>query len=158
MTFPSFRMLSLIFLLIRYLKSVRGSKQDGVVVNKFPDCSHTYFGQISACHSSGDVKNHSGYQSEIMSTRPTRCCCAEAGFGYFVARLRLILSKIVAFFSGYSTGCRKEALLDLPLKQSSLDYELLPNYRPISNLMCTSKLCERVIAAKLYNYQSSERE
>lgn len=37
MTFPSFRMLSLIFLLIRYLKSVRGSKQDGVVVNKFPD-------------------------------------------------------------------------------------------------------------------------
>lgn len=30
-------MLSLIFLLIRYLKSVRGSKQDGVVLNKFPD-------------------------------------------------------------------------------------------------------------------------
>ena len=40
-------------------------------------------------------------------------------------------------------GCMKEAPLDL--KQSSLEYELVSNYRPISNLMFTSKLCERVV-------------
>ena len=51
----------------------------------------------------------------------------------------------------------KEALLDPLLKQSSLDYGLLLNYRPISNLMFTSKLCERVVAAQVTSHLSENR-
>ena len=51
----------------------------------------------------------------------------------------------------------KEALLDPLLKQSSLYYELLLNYRPISNLMFTSKLCERVVAAQVTSHLSENK-
>ena len=49
-------------------------------------------------------------------------------------------------------SCRKEALLDPLLKQSSLDHELFCHYRPISNLMFTSKLCERVLAMQVNDH------
>ena len=49
-------------------------------------------------------------------------------------------------------SCRKEALLDPLPKQSSLDHELFCHYRPISNLMFTSKLCERVLAMQVNDH------
>lgn len=51
----------------------------------------------------------------------------------------------------------KEATLDLLLKQPSLEYELVSNYRPISNLMFTSKLCERVVATQVTSHLSENR-
>ena len=53
---------------------------------------------------------------------------------------------------GVMPSCRKEALLDPLLKQSSLDHELFCHYRPISNLMFTSKLCERVLAMQVNDH------
>ena len=46
----------------------------------------------------------------------------------------------------------KEALVKPSLKKSSLDYELLKNYRPISNLPFTAKCCEKVVAHQLNQY------
>ena len=59
-----------------------------------------------------------------------------------------VLIRIVIFSisQGIMPSCMKEALLDPLLKQLSLDYELFCHYRPISNLMFTSKLCERLVA------------
>lgn len=51
----------------------------------------------------------------------------------------------------------KEALLDPLLKQSLLGYELLSNYRPISSVMFTSKLCESVVAAQVSSHLSENR-
>lgn len=51
----------------------------------------------------------------------------------------------------------KEAPLDLLLKQSLLDYELLSNYRPISNLMFTSSLCKRVVATQVNSHLRENR-
>ena len=64
------------------------------------------------------------------------------------------LTKIVnlSIGQGIMPTCMKEALLDPLLKQSSLDHELFPNYRPISNLIFTSKSCERVVALPVNNY------
>ena len=62
-----------------------------------------------------------------------------------------VLTSIVnlSMSQGVMPSCTKEALLDPLLKQSSLDHELFCHYRPISNLMFTSKLCERVVAMQV---------
>ena len=46
----------------------------------------------------------------------------------------------------------KKPLWSPLLKLPSLDPEQFPNYRPISNLMFISKLCERVVAVQLTKY------
>lgn len=73
--------------------------------------------------------------------------------------LLLVLTRIVnlSLSQGIVPGSMKEALLDPLLKQSSLDCELLSNYRLISNLMFTSKLCEKVVAAQVTSHLSENR-
>ena len=44
----------------------------------------------------------------------------------------------------------KEAALTPIIKKESLDHELYPSYRPISNLRFVSKAIEKVVAARLY--------
>ena len=70
--------------------------------------------------------------------------------------LLLVLTRIVklSLTQGIVSGCMKEAVLDPLLKQSSLDYELLSNYRPISNLMFTSKLCKGMVSARVSSHLS----
>jgi len=49
----------------------------------------------------------------------------------------------------------KNSVVKPLLKKSSLDKELLSNYRPISNLSFLSKLSERVVLSRLNNYLTS---
>ena len=65
-----------------------------------------------------------------------------------------VLTRIVnlSLSQGVMPSCKKEALLDPLLKQSSLDHELFCHYRPISNLMFTSKLCKRVVAMQVNDH------
>ena len=69
------------------------------------------------------------------------------------------LTKIVNLLIGRRIipVCMKEALLDPLLNQSSLDHELFPNYRPISNIMFTSKSCERVVALQVNDYRHDNK-
>ena len=46
----------------------------------------------------------------------------------------------------------KSALVKPLIKKSSLDCELLNNYRPVSNLLFLSKLIEKVIATRLFTH------
>ena len=46
----------------------------------------------------------------------------------------------------------KKAILSPLLKKSSLDWEILKNFRPVSNLSYISKIIERVIAARLVHH------
>ena len=65
-----------------------------------------------------------------------------------------VLTRIVnvSMSQGVMPSCMKEALLDPLLKQLSLDHKLFCHYRPISNLMFTSKLCERVLAMQVNDH------
>ena len=49
----------------------------------------------------------------------------------------------------------KQALVQSLLKKRSLDREVLKNYRPVSNLSYTSKLLERVVAARLNSHMNN---
>ena len=49
----------------------------------------------------------------------------------------------------------KRAILSPLLKNPSLDTELYPNFRPVSNLMLVSKTTEKVTATQLWEYLCS---
>ena len=48
----------------------------------------------------------------------------------------------------------KSVLMTLLLKKSTLDPDILKNYRPVSNLSYISKLLERVVAGRLTDYMT----
>ena len=49
----------------------------------------------------------------------------------------------------------KRAILSPLLKKPSLDTELYPSFRPVSNLMLVSKATEKVAATQLWEYLCS---
>ena len=48
----------------------------------------------------------------------------------------------------------KSAIVTLLLKKSTLNPDILKNYRPVSNLSYISKLLERVVAGRLTDYMT----
>ena len=46
----------------------------------------------------------------------------------------------------------KEAMVKPKLKKDSLDFEIFPNFRPISNLKFVSKITEKAVACQLTDY------
>ena len=46
----------------------------------------------------------------------------------------------------------KEAMVKPKLKKDSLDFEIFPNFRPISNLKFVSKITEKAVAYQLTDY------
>jgi exonuclease III len=65
-----------------------------------------------------------------------------------------IICKIVnlSLKYGYVPPVLKMAVLKPLLKKSSLDHNVLGNYRPISNLKSVSKIIEKIVADRLNNY------
>lgn len=65
-----------------------------------------------------------------------------------------ILTHIVnlSLSSGTMPTHLKDAVISPILKKSSLDKDVLKNYRPVSNLSFVSKLCERVVAARFLEH------
>ena len=57
--------------------------------------------------------------------------------------------------SGVLPSAFKTAVISPPLKRPNLDPESLNNYRPISNLPFLSKILEKIVAAQLIAYMSS---
>lgn len=56
--------------------------------------------------------------------------------------------------NGYVPPSLKVAVLKPLLKKSSLNHEVLANYRPISNLKVVSKMIEKIVAVQLNTYLS----
>ena len=46
----------------------------------------------------------------------------------------------------------KKVIVKPLLKKADLDRECLKNYRPVSNLICLSKIREKVVASRLHSY------
>lgn len=70
--------------------------------------------------------------------------------------LLLFITKVVNFSleHGVVAGDMKEDLLTPSLKKASLNSELFKNYSPLSNLMCLSKFCEKIVASQFSNHLS----
>ena len=70
--------------------------------------------------------------------------------GLFFCSLACLVNMInLSFKDGLVPVLFKEALLDPVIKKDSLDHEIYPNYRPISNLRLLSKATEKVVALRL---------
>lgn len=54
--------------------------------------------------------------------------------------------------SGIVPDCWKKAIVRPLLKKSTLDHQVLSNYRPVSNLPFLSKVLERIVAKQLKHY------
>ena len=57
--------------------------------------------------------------------------------------------------SGEFPSCLKHALVRPLLKKSSLDPEIMKNFRPVSNLPVMSKIIEKVVAKRLTDHMNT---
>ena len=73
--------------------------------------------------------------------------------------MALVIADIVNNSLGNGKVCQdlKEALLR-PLFKGNLDHNLLPSFRPVSDLSYLSKLIERVVAKQLIRYTETTNQ
>ena len=79
-------------------------------------------------------------------------CCSDVFRSVVLSCCTLRFAVIYFIYCPLSPMSWKKPLWSPLLKLPSLDPEQFPNYRPISNLMFISKLCERVVAVQLTKY------
>jgi hypothetical protein len=95
---------------------------------------------------------------KIISTSPTKSCSLDPMPTWLLKGcldiLLPVITRIVnlSMSSGIMPGDMKTATIIPLLKKSSLDSEVMKNYRPVSNLSYLSKLIERVVAERLSSH------
>ena len=88
---------------------------------------------------------------KIFMKSPAKSCCLDPLPSQLLKQafepLLPFLTQIVnaSMSSGSVSHSLKVAVVTPLLKKTTLDHQQLKNYRPVSNLRCISKLCERVV-------------
>ena len=93
----------------------------------------------------------------ITSSKPTTCSLDPIPTPLLVEFLDQLLPTITtlinnSLLSGFFPDSFKTAVVKPLLKKSSLDPNVLKNYRPVSNLSFLSKVLEKVILKQLFEY------
>ena len=92
---------------------------------------------------------------KLINDAPPKCCALDPILNALLKtryeNLVPVITKIVNYslLSGSVPQCFKQALVRPLLKKPSLDWNILKNYRPVSNLSFLSKLLERVVLLQL---------
>ena len=100
---------------------------------------------------------------ELVATTPNKSCKLDpiptALLKSNIGVLALVIADIVNISLGNGKVCQdlKEALLR-PLVKGNLDHNLLPSFRPVSDLSYLSKLIERVVAKQLIRYTETTNQ
>ena len=98
--------------------------------------------------------------SHIMMHSPAKSCSLDPIPTHVLLKCESIVSPLTKLINlSLSTGVVpnsfKHALVTPLIKNAKLESNLMSSYRPISNLMYTSKLLERCVAKQLNSYLSS---
>ena len=92
---------------------------------------------------------------KIIRSSPSKSCSLDAFPTNLVKKYRALLTPIVTKIVNLSLSTStmpdeyKDAILTPLLKKITLDFELLKNFRPVSNLTFTSKVIEKVVASRM---------
>lgn len=95
---------------------------------------------------------------KIFMKSPAKSCCLDPLPSQLLKQafepLLPFLTQIVnaSMSSGAVSHSLKVAAVTPLLKKTTLDHQQLKNYRPVSNLSCISKLCERVVVQRLNDH------
>ena len=112
-----------------------------------PDCVLSCFETVAEDH-----------VASLITSSAIKCCPLDPAPAVIlkecVSVILPVITKIVnlSINSCVVPGCFKLAMLNPLLKKMGMDFQILANFRPISNLMFLSKLSERVVAVQLINY------
>src|SRR5438477_13005708 len=95
-----------------------------------------------------------------MMHSPAKSCSLDPSPTHVLLKCESIVSTLTKLINlSLSTGVVpnsfKRALVTPLIKNAKLESNLMSSYRPISNLMYTSKLLERCVAKQLNSYLSS---
>ena len=96
--------------------------------------------------------------TKIIQDSPTKSCSLDPWPTFLVLEfLDILITPITSIINaslaqGTCPNFFKQAHVTPILKKSSLDKEVLKNYRPVSNLNFISKILERVVAAQLQTH------
>ena len=97
----------------------------------------------------------------IIKRTPSKSCCLDPIPTHLLKKTRSsvipLITTIINLSLQHGTvpSALKSAIVTPLLKKPSLDPDILKNYRPISNLPFISKVLEKVIAARLNEYLST---
>ena len=100
---------------------------------------------------------------KIIAKSPTKSCSLDPAPTWMVKDSVDELIPMVTILVNLSLqsanvpDSMKQALVTPLLKKDDLDPEVLKNYRPVSNLSFLSKVLERVVAARLTNYMTTNQ-
>ena len=110
-----------------------------------PDTSD--FERLENIELSGIVRKFSSKSCSLDPVPPSL-------LSYCLDDLLSVIRKIVnlSFDSATVPSSMKHAVLSPPLKKQSFDFEVYPNFRPISNSKFLSKVLEKVAAVRLCDY------
>ena len=95
--------------------------------------------------------------SKPCSLDPLPAVLLKENFHMLLPTLCRIVNLQLSPESGYVPPSLKTAVLLPLLKKSSLDNEILSNYRSISNLKVISKLIDKVVTVRLQDYLESNQ-